>query len=412
MPLNAQHHPLVQLDDGEAALLARVQSLVAERIGPEADRVAREDVFAWDTFRLLSAEGIVATAFPRTHGGTDARMLLRVRIIEELAAACSTAASLITGTDLSSRPIVAGASAAVQDAVLRDLASGARQSAFALTEPGAGSDVARLATRYARSADGGFVLDGQKKFITRANVADMFVAVARQADGPEGARGLSAFLVPREAAGVRVSPIIPKLGWYGVPIAMVDFENVRIPSSHLLGREGQGMALAQDTLLRARIGHAAIALGRASGALLIASQYAGRRKVFGHNVGEHQGIQWMVAGMAAQIEAARCLVYSTAQRYDRGDADAAVHASIAKMHTTDLCMRIVVDCLQLLGGNGYLKAYPLERFLRDAKMNQIGEGTSEIHKTLIGRHVLRMAAELAPHPCLDFEPDLYQGEAA
>jgi alkylation response protein AidB-like acyl-CoA dehydrogenase len=167
------------------------------------------------------------------------------------------------------------------------------------------------------------------------------------------------------------------------------------------------MKLAQDTLLRARIGHAAIALGRASGALHIASQYANQRQVFGQSVGEHQGIQWMVGTMAAQIEAARCLVYSTALRYDRGDTDAATHASIAKMHVTDLCMKIVVDCLQLLGGNGYLKAFPLERFLRDAKMNQIGEGTSEIHKTLIGRHVLALAASLPQHPCLDMQPDLW-----
>ncbi len=407
MPLHGHDHPLVQLAPDEAQMLARVRALVAERIGPAAEQVGREDRFAWDSFRLLAAEGVVATAFPRSHGGSAASMLLRVRIIEELAGVCSTAASLVTGTDLSSRPIVAGGKPALQDAVLRDLALGRRQSAFALTEPGAGSDVARLATRYARTADGGFVLDGSKKFITRADVADMFVVVARQADGPDGAKGLSAFVVPRDTPGLRVSATVPKLGWYGVPIAMVDFAQARVPAGHLLGEEGQGMALAQDTLLRARIGHAAIALGRATGALQIASQYAGRRQVFGQSVGGHQGIQWMVAGMAAQIEAARCLVYSTALRYDRGDADVAAHASIAKMHTTDLCMRVVVDCLQLLGGNGYLKAYPLERFLRDAKMNQIGEGTSEIHKTLIGRHVLRMAAEMPQHPCLDFEPDLF-----
>lgn len=407
MPIQTDHHPLAQLSPDEASLLARVQALVAERIGPGADRVAREDVFAWDTFRLLSSEGIVATAFPREYGGSEASMLLRVRIIEELAGACSTAASLITGTDLSSRPILAGGSEALKRELVADLASGARQSAFALTEPGAGSDVARLAARYAPSAKGGWTLNGRKKFITRADVADMFVVVAREEGGPSGAKGLSAFLVPRHAKGVTVSPVIPKLGWYGVPIAMVSFEEVHVSPGYLLGEEGQGMALAQDTLLRARIGHAAIALGRATGALKIAAQYANQRQVFGQSVGGHQGIQWMVAEMAAQIEAARCLVYSTALRYDAGEKDVAVHASIAKMHTTDLCMKIVVDCLQLLGGNGYLKAFPMERFMRDAKMNQIGEGTSEVHKTLIGRHVLRLAAELPQHPCLDLEPDLW-----
>ncbi|SMG59523.1 acyl-CoA dehydrogenase family protein [Paraburkholderia susongensis] len=406
MPLNACNHPLVQLAPEEAELLARVRQLVAGQIGPDAARVAREDVFAWETFRLLCAEGVVATAFPREYGGTDASMLLRVRIIEELASACSTSASLITGTDLSSRPILAGGSESLKRELVPDLANGTQQAAFALTEPGAGSDVARLAARYA-PADGGVIINGRKKFITRASVADVFVVVAREDAGPEGSKGLSAFVVPRAAPGVTVSADIPKLGWHGVPIAMVDFENVHVPRGALLGREGEGMRLAQDTLLRARIGHAAIALGRACGALLIASQYANQRKVFGQSVGSHQGIQWMVAQMAARIEAARCLVYSTAQRYDRGDADVAAHASVAKMHVTDLCMNIVVDCLQLLGGNGYLKAYPLERFLRDAKMNQIGEGTSEIHKTLIGRYVLGMAAQMPQHPCLDFEPDLH-----
>ena len=407
MLIPESHHPLVRLSPDEAALLERVKTLVAERIGPDADRVAQQDVFAWDTFRLLCREGIVATAFPRAHGGSEASMMLRVRIIEEVASVCSTAASLVTGTDLSSRPIVAGGSEALRSALIPDLASGARQSAFALTEPGAGSDVARLGAHYAPAPQGGWTLNGQKKFITRANVADMFVVVARQADGPGGGRGLSAFVVPRDTPGITVSPVIPKLGWYGVPIALVSFDDVHIAPEHLLGKEGEGMALAQDTLLRARIGHAAIALGRAAGALQIAAQYANQRHVFGQPVGAHQGIQWMVAEMATQIEAARCLVYSTAQRYDAGDADVAIHASIAKLHATDLCMRIVVDCLQLLGGNGYLKAFPLERFLRDAKMNQIGEGTSEIHKTLIGRHVLRRAAALPQHPCLDMEPELW-----
>ena len=408
MPLNAQTHPLLQqMEPGERALLARVRTLVAERIGPDAARVAREDVFAWDTFRLLAQEGVIATAFPRAWGGSEASMLLRVSLIEELASACSTAASIITGTDLSSRPIVAGASDALKAALLPDLASGATQSAFALTEPGAGSDVARLACRFNDTPDGSVCLNGTKKFITRASTADMFVVVARRDGGPQGAKGLSAFVVPRGLPGLTVSDMIPKLGWYGVPIAMVDFDDVRVPASHRLGDEGRGMALAQDTLLRARIGHAAIALGRMRGALQIASQYANRREVFGQTVGSHQGIQWMLAEMGATVEATRCLVYSTALRYDQADPEVAVQASIAKMRATDDCMKLVVDALQLLGGNGYLKAYPLERFLRDAKMNQIGEGTSEIHKNLIGRHLLQQAAALATHPCLDFEPDLF-----
>lgn len=409
MPIHANNHPLIQLNPAEAAMLERVQALVADKIGPNANAVGREDVFAWDTFRLLASEGVIGTGFPRAYGGTDATMALRVRIIETLAGVCSTAASLITGTDLSARPIVAGASDALKQDIIPDIISAKRQSAFALTEPSAGSDVARLASTFTGSAATGYHISGSKKFITRANTADMFVAVARREDGPPGAKGLSAFVVPRDAAGVHVSDIIPKMGWNGVPICMVTFDNVAVPATHLLGTEGQGMQLAQDTLLRARIGHAAIALGRMTGALQIATQYAAERKVFGQSVSDHQGIQWMIARMAAQIEAARCLVYSTALRYDNKDPDAAVHASIAKMHATDLCMKILIDCMQLLGGNCYLKAFPMERFMRDAKMNQIGEGTSEVHKNLIARYVMRLAAQMPQHPCLDMDPDLFVG---
>lgn len=410
MPLDPHRHPLVNLPPEEAALVERVRTLVAEQIGPQADAVAREDRFAWDTFRLLAREGVIASAFPRSHGGSDASMLARVRIIEEVASACSTAASMITGTDLSSRPIVAGASQAVKDELLPGLARGEIQSAFALTEPDAGSDVARLACRYTELADGSLRLSGRKKFITRADTADVMVVVARREGAPAGAKGLSAFVVRRPSPGLRVSKPIPKLGWFGVPACMVEFGGVAVPAADRLGEEGRGMALAQDTLLRARIGHAAIALGRLRGALLIATQYASQRQVFGQPVSAHQGIQWMVAEMAATLEATRCLVYTTAIRYDQGDAQASVHASIAKMRATDDCMRLVVDCLQLLGGNGYLQAYPLERFFRDAKMNQIGEGTSEVHKNLIARHVLAQAATLPQHPSLDLDPDLFCGD--
>jgi len=177
---------------------------------------------------------------------------------------------------------------------------------------------------------------------------------------------------------------------------------VRVPRERLLGTEGGGMALAQDTLVRARIGHAAIAIGRAGGALEMATQWCGRRRTFGARLGEHQGVQWMLAEMATRLEASRCLLRSVADRYDRGDPEVSVHASMAKLHATDLGMQVTTDCLQLFGGNGYLKEFPLERFMRDAKLNQIGEGASEIHKTLIGRHVLRAGAGTR-HPCLDLD---------
>jgi alkylation response protein AidB-like acyl-CoA dehydrogenase len=389
-------HFLATLDSGERAMLERVRGLCREQFGPRAAEVAREDVFAWENFRTLAREGIVATAFPKSCGGSDARQALRIRIIEELGRVCSTSASLITGTDLSSRAIVAGASEALQAQILPGLCSGELQAAFALTEPGAGSDVRGLQTLM-RRVEGGYIINGHKKFITRASTADWFVVVGRDEANPSS---FIALLVERHARGFTISPEVGKLGWFGVPISTLTFEDVHAPLTHRLGAEGEGFSLAQDALLRARIGHAAMALGRAIGAVEIATRYCVDRQTFGKDLGEHQGVQWMLADMVTQIEAARALLALTADKYDRGDADVAIFASMAKLQSTDLCMKVVTDALQLTGGRGYLQDFPLERFFRDAKLNQIGEGASEVHKTVIGRDVVRRARQAERNPCL------------
>jgi alkylation response protein AidB-like acyl-CoA dehydrogenase len=389
-------HFLLALDGGERALIERLRALCRDTIGPQAAAVAKQDVFAWDTFRTLARAGIVATAFPKAYGGTDARQALRIRVIEELGRVCSTAASIITGTDLSSRAIVAGASEDLKRDLVPKLCSGELQAAFALTEPSAGSDVRGLQTRIRRT-DAGYVVDGHKKFITRATSADWFAVVGRAEDDPST---FIAVLVHRDAPGLTISPEVGKLGWFGVPISSLRFEGIAVPASHRLGAEGEGFSLAQDALLRARIGHAAMALGRAIGAVEIAATYATDRETFGQPLGRHQGVQWMLADMVTQIEAARALLALTADKYDRGDADVAIFASMAKLQATDLCMKVVTDALQLTGGRGYLQDFPLERFFRDAKLNQIGEGASEVHKTVIGRDVVRRAGAAERNPCL------------
>lgn len=406
MPLSADHHPFVELNAEESAVLERVRQLVAEEIGPKANSVGREDKFAWDTFRLLSREGLIANGFPREYGGIAATMMLRARIVEELARACSAAAAMLVGTDGSASAIIAAGSKELQREVLPRLASGERQCAFALTEPHAGSDLGNLKT-IARPVEGGVRITGMKKFITRANVSDYFVVIAREPNSPPGTRHLMSYLVDRKAAGLTVSDDVPKLGWYGLPIAGLRFEDVFVPPERQLGERGVGMTIAQDLLLRARISHAAIALGRMTAALQIATQYTSRRQVKGQPISDHQGVQWMIADMGARIEAVRCTVYAAARRYDHGDADVALHGSIAKMLATDLSMKVSIDCLQLLGANGYLKEYPLERFVRDAKFNQIGEGTSEIHKNIIGAALTKIAADMPLHPCLDIDPAVF-----
>ena len=389
-------HFLAALSTEERACLAHVRAQCRSHFGPQAAEVAKQDVFAWETFRTLAREGIVATAFPKDYGGSDARQLLRIRIIEELGRVCSTSASMITGTDLSSRAIVAGGSQALKEEIVPKLCSGELQSAFALTEPEAGSDVRGLHTTF-RRASGGYVINGRKKFITRATTADWFVVVGRAEDDPAC---FIAALVPRDASGFTIGPEVGKLGWFGVPISSLALNEVFAPESHRLGAEGEGFSLAQDALLRARIGHAAMALGRAIGAVEIAATYASDRSTFGKSLGEHQGVQWMLADMVTQIESSRALLALTAEKYDRGDADVAIFASMAKLQATDLCMKVVTDALQLTGGRGYLQDFPLERFFRDAKLNQIGEGASEVHKTVIGRDVARRARSAERNPCL------------
>jgi alkylation response protein AidB-like acyl-CoA dehydrogenase len=393
-------HFLARLDSPEQATVLQVRELCRSTLGPEADAVSREDVFAWATFRTLAREGVIATAFPRDYGGSDARQVVRIRIIEELGRVCSTSASMITGTDLSSRAIVAGASETLRHEIVPRLCSGELQAAFALTEPGAGSDVRGLQTSIRRDGDR-YIVNGRKKFITRASTADWFAVVGRAEDDPSV---FIAVLIPRDAKGFRISAEAGKLGWFGVPISSLEFNAVEVRASHRLGAEGDGFSLAQDALLRARIGHAAMALGRAIGSVEIASRYAGERVLSGRREGDHQGVQWMLADMVTQIEASRALLALTADKYDQGAPDVALFASMTKLHATDLCMKVVTEALQLTGGRGYLRDFPLERFFRDAKLNQIGEGASEVHKTVIGRDVMRRAALAERHPCLHDGP--------
>lgn len=389
-------HFLKALTSQELAVVQRVRRLARDFFGPKAAEVASRDVFAWDNFRLLAREGIIGTAFPKQYGGTDARQALRIRIIEELGRVCSTSASIITGTDLSSRAIVAGASDDLKSRLLPGLCFGELQGAFALTEPDAGSDVRGLQTVIRRRGDH-YVVNGRKKFITRGTTADWFVVVGRAEEDPSS---FIAVLVARGQAGFSISPEVGKLGWWGVPISALEFRDVSTPVSHRLGAEGDGFSLAQDALLRARIGHAAMALGRAIGAVEIAAAYMSDRHLFGKSLGEHQGAQWMLADLVTQIESARALVALAADKYDNGDADVAIFASMAKLQATDLCMKVVTDALQLTGGRGYLQDFPLERFFRDAKLNQIGEGSSEVHKTVIGRDAVRRALTAERNPCL------------
>jgi alkylation response protein AidB-like acyl-CoA dehydrogenase len=384
MRLFSEHHELT-LNQDERAWLDKARTLCRETLGPRAAQVGRQDVFAWDNFRLLCDAGIVGTAFPRAYGGTQARMQLRIRLIEELGRVCSASASIVTGTDLSTRAIVAGATDAMKQELLPGLCTGRLQAAFALTEPGAGSDVRGVATTAVPQGDG-YVVNGRKKFITRADTADWLVVVGRLPGHP-AASDMVALLVPAGAPGVRISAPNAKLGWFGVPICEIAFTDVRVPAAWRLGAEGDGFALGQDALVRARIGHAAMALGRAIGAVEIAAAYCNDRELFGERLGAKQGVQWMLADMATQIAAARLLVYKAAAGAGDGFPDP-TEAAQAKIFTSEMAIKVTNDALQLFGAAGYSRNRPLERMVRDARMFTIGGGTAQILRTVVASRLL------------------------
>jgi len=383
-------------DEKEEALIAHARS-IAQSIGTRANEYARVDAFPWDVFRLLADEGLIGLAFPVEYGGTDQPMRIRVRVMEELCRVDTVAGSFLSGTDLGSRPIVLGASDDLKRRYVPELARGSMQAAFALTERDAGSDAGAISTTATRDGSH-YVIRGIKRFITRANVSELFTVFARTDPNEPGARGVSAFLVERDRAGVCVSEPQPKMGWSGSQICEVIFDDARIPSANLLGVEHRGFRLAMATLDRIRLQIAASGLGRAAGALQMALNYTARRRTFGRVIAEHQGARWMLADMATRVEAARALVYDSAQKYDAAEPDATMYASMAKMFATEASMRVTTDAVQLFGGNGYLNEYPVERFMRDAKLGTIMEGATEVHKDIIADRLL--AASVPMHPCM------------
>lgn len=388
------------LTEEEQEMLLRTRQLVDTEIGPRAMDVNSKNEFPWENFRLLSESGIIGTAFPREYGGSAARMQLRVRIVEEIARVCSSSSILVIGADTSCRPIISAGSEYLKKTFGQPLARGKIQVAFAVTERGAGSDLAGLSTTVRRDGDS-YVINGIKRYISRAPDSQLFIVVGRLTE-TRGAGGLCAFLVDRDTPGLTVGPEQEKMGLSGIPTSEVFLNDVRVPANRLLGDEGKGFAIAQDSLIRARIAHAAAALGRSQGALEMAVQYASWRRVGGKLLGEHQGVQWMLADMGIKVETMRCLVRSCAARYDAEDPEIMVHASMAKTYATDACMQVVSDALQLWGGNGYVKEFPLERIFRDSRVNQIAEGPNEVHRTVIGRHMVRNAGQWT-NPSIDLE---------
>jgi alkylation response protein AidB-like acyl-CoA dehydrogenase len=371
-------------------LRAVVRELASERIAPRAAEIDERQEFPWDLKELLAQQDLLGTCFEERHGGTALDTVAQSILVEEIARADATTSLIPIVQKLGALPILLAGSDEQKDRYIPRLASGEWLAAFALTEAAAGSDVAANRMRARRDGDA-YVLDGTKRFITHGSVANVLTVFALTDPEMGGRNGMSAFIVETETLGFAAPRVEHKMGIRGSPTAELTFDAVRVPEANRLGREGDGFKIAMETLVRSRLGIAAQAVGIAQGALDAAIGYAADRQQFGQRVLDFQGIQWMLADMATQTEAARQLTYAAAARVDANAADLPYWTSSAKLVAGDVAMKVTTDAVQVLGGYGYITEYPVERMMRDAKITQLYEGTQQIQRLIVARQLLTRA---------------------
>ncbi|MCL6576581.1 acyl-CoA dehydrogenase [Kyrpidia sp.] len=366
-----------------------VRRFAEEVIRPRAPQIDEEDRFPRDIIQKMADLGFLGIPIPEEWGGVGADFVSYVLAIEEVAkVSAAVAVILAVHTSLGALAVLYHGSEDQKDKYLRGLASGRLLGAFALTEPQAGSDAASLQTR-ARREPGGYRIDGRKVFITNGGEADLYLVFANL--NPEaGRRGITAFLVEADNQGLIIGKKERKMGLNGSATTELIFEDCRVPDSARLGGEGEGYRVAMSLLDGGRIGIAAQALGIAEGALELARAYVKERQQFGRRIGDFQGVQFILADRAAEIEAARLMVYRAATMRAKG-LPCAKEAAMAKLYASDTAMRVTVDAVQLHGGYGYIKDYAVERYMRDAKVTQIYEGTNQIQRMVVAKHVLGSA---------------------
>jgi alkylation response protein AidB-like acyl-CoA dehydrogenase len=369
-------------------LRASVRALAEEQIAPHAHDVDDQGRFPKEALDALRQAGFAAPHVPERFGGEGADALATVIIVEEVARVCMSS-SLIPGVNkLGSLPLILSGSEELQAKYLTPLARGEGMFSYCLSEPEAGSDAGGMKTRAVADGDH-FVLNGAKCWITNAGESEWYTVFAVTDPEKQTRGGISAFVVEKNDSGVSFGAPERKLGIKGSPTRTVTFDDVRIPADRMIGDIGTGFTTAMRTLDHTRITIGAQALGVAQGALDFAVGYMKERKQFGKAIADFQGLQFMVADMAMQIEAARQLVYAAAAKSEREDKDLTYFGAAAKAYASDVAMKVTTDAVQLLGGYGYVKDYPVERMMRDAKITQIYEGTNQIQRVVIARSLLK-----------------------
>jgi alkylation response protein AidB-like acyl-CoA dehydrogenase len=390
--------PYEPLSEEQRELRELVRTLARERVAPRAAEIDESHEFPWDIADLFREHGLYGLLFDEEWGGTGTGTLLSLIAIEEIAKVCATSSLLLAVQELGSLGLKLSGTQEQKERYLPKLASGEWLAAYALTEAGSGSDSAAMRTTARRDGDA-YVLDGGKRFITNAGVAKLYTVFAKT-DPEAGHDGISAFLVEADAPGFEVARLEPKMGIAGSTTGELVFDGCRVPADNLLGEEGDGFRIAMRILDRSRPGVAAQGLGIAQGATDYALEYAKHRETMGKPIAQHQLIAAKLADMETKCEAARGLLYRFGQMVDAGASgeELTKASAMAKLYCTDVAMEVTTEAVQILGGYGYIKEYPVERMMRDAKITQIYEGTNEIQRLVIAREMLKESRALLSAP--------------
>ncbi|EKO3869304.1 acyl-CoA dehydrogenase family protein [Vibrio harveyi] len=374
-----------ELNEDQRMFADTAQQFAAERLAPMAAEWDEKQIFPKDILREAGELGFLSLYTPEEQGGLGLSRLDASIIFEQLSMGCTSTTAFMTIHNMVTWMVASFATDEVKDTFCPKLITGEFLGSYCLTEPNAGSDAASLTTSATKQGDN-YILNGGKTFISGAGDTDVLVVMARTGDA--GAKGVSAFVVPADADGISYGRKEPKMGWNSQPTRAVTFDSVSIPVSNLLGEEGQGFVFAMKGLDGGRINIATCSIGTAQQALNQAAQYMQERKQFGKSLAQFQALQFKLADMATELVAARQLVRYAASKLDRGDPDATTYCAMAKRFATDVGFQVCDQALQLYGGYGYIKEYPMERYFRDVRVHQILEGTNEIMRLIIARRLL------------------------
>ncbi|MFA5177609.1 MAG: acyl-CoA dehydrogenase family protein [Candidatus Omnitrophota bacterium] len=378
------------LTDEQKMIKELAHKIAEEKVRPVAAKYDISEEYPWDVIKVIAESDLFGLFIPEEYGGMSVGITNLCLATEELSRACGGIAVCYAASALGTFPIVLFGNDEQKKKYLPDLAKGKKVAAFAITEPEAGSDASAIKTTARKEGDY-YILNGLKHFITNGGDAETYSVIA-MTNKDKGARGASAFIVEKGTPGFTFGKKEDKFGIRASSTRELIFTDCKIPAKNLLAKEGMGFIVTMRTFDMSRPGVAAQALGIAQGALELAVKYAKERHQFGKSISSFQGIQWMLADMATEVEAARALVYSCARAIDAGVKDVSKESAMAKMYASDVAMKVSVDALQIFGGYGYMKDYPIEKYVRDAKITQIYEGTNQVQRNIIGLQLIREMA--------------------